>query len=111
MEEHAVRINKYLADAGICSRREADRMIEGGRVRIDGVARGAGRRGRARFHRAGGRRAGAHARQKGVYRAEQARGHRVHGGPARKWPTSGIFIGHKERIYPIGRLALRTARA
>ena len=34
MEEHAVRINKYLADAGICSRREADRMIEGGRVRI-----------------------------------------------------------------------------
>lgn len=37
MEEHAVRINKYLADAGICSRREADRMIEGGRVRIDGV--------------------------------------------------------------------------
>ena len=26
------RLNKYLADCGICSRREADRMIEAGRV-------------------------------------------------------------------------------
>ena len=25
------RLNKYLADCGICSRREADRMIEAGR--------------------------------------------------------------------------------
>lgn len=32
-----VRINKYLSAAGICSRREADRLVEAGRVTIDGV--------------------------------------------------------------------------
>lgn len=32
-----VRINKYLSEAGICSRREADRLIEAGVVFIDGV--------------------------------------------------------------------------
>ncbi len=31
-----VRLNKYLSDAGICSRREADRLIEAGKVTIDG---------------------------------------------------------------------------
>ena len=34
--EKGVRLNKYLADAGKCSRREADRWIEEGRVWIDG---------------------------------------------------------------------------
>lgn len=31
-----VRLNKYLSDAGVCSRREADRLIESGRVNVDG---------------------------------------------------------------------------
>ena len=31
------RLNKYLADCGICSRREADRMIEAGRGIVNGV--------------------------------------------------------------------------
>ena len=31
-----VRLNKYMAESGYCSRREADRLIEEGRVRIDG---------------------------------------------------------------------------
>ena len=30
------RLNKYLADSGYCSRREADRLISEGRVRVDG---------------------------------------------------------------------------
>ena len=30
------RLNKYLSDAGVCSRREADRLIESGRVTVDG---------------------------------------------------------------------------
>lgn len=30
------RLNKYIADSGYCSRREADRLIEEGRVRLDG---------------------------------------------------------------------------
>ena len=35
-EEKAVRINKYLSDSGICSRREADTRIAKGEVTIDG---------------------------------------------------------------------------
>ncbi len=31
-----MRINKYLSGAGYCSRREADRLVEAGRVTIDG---------------------------------------------------------------------------
>lgn len=31
-----MRLNKYIAEAGICSRREADRWIEKGRVTING---------------------------------------------------------------------------
>ena len=36
MEENGVRINKYLSEAGVCSRREADRQVEAGNVTIDG---------------------------------------------------------------------------
>lgn len=31
-----VRLNKYLSEAGVCSRREADRLIESGKVTVDG---------------------------------------------------------------------------
>ncbi|MEG2868841.1 MAG: 23S rRNA pseudouridine(2604) synthase RluF [Terrisporobacter sp.] len=32
-----VRLNKYISETGICSRREADNMVEMGRVTVDGV--------------------------------------------------------------------------
>ena len=31
-----IRLNKYLSEAGVCSRREADRLIESGKVTVDG---------------------------------------------------------------------------
>lgn len=31
-----MRLNKFLSEAGVCSRREADRLIEKGRVTVDG---------------------------------------------------------------------------
>ena len=31
-----MRLNKYLSDNGVCSRREADRLIEAGKVLVDG---------------------------------------------------------------------------
>lgn len=40
----AVRLNKYLSDAGVCSRREADRLIEAGRVQVDGKTAVTGQR-------------------------------------------------------------------
>jgi pseudouridine synthase len=31
-----VRLNKFLAHSGVCSRREADRLIEAGRIKVNG---------------------------------------------------------------------------
>ena len=36
MAETGIRLNKYLAECGICSRREADKLIEEGRVTVNG---------------------------------------------------------------------------
>lgn len=44
MEENGIRINKYLSEAGVCSRREADRQVELGNVTIDGVTAETGAR-------------------------------------------------------------------
>ena len=38
MDEEPVRLNKFIADCGVCSRRQADAMIEAGRVTVDGDA-------------------------------------------------------------------------
>lgn len=35
-DQEPIRLNKYLSEAGFCSRREADRMIEQGRISVDG---------------------------------------------------------------------------
>lgn len=32
-----IRLNKYLSEMGVCSRREADRLVEAGKVTVDGV--------------------------------------------------------------------------
>ncbi len=34
--EETIRLNKYIANAGICSRREADKLIEAGVIRVNG---------------------------------------------------------------------------
>lgn len=40
MESEHISLNKYISETGLCSRREADKLIEAGRVRInDTVAR------------------------------------------------------------------------
>ncbi len=36
MEEQFIRINKYLSETGFCSRREADKLIDQGRVTVNG---------------------------------------------------------------------------
>ena len=39
-----IRLNKYLASCGVCSRRDADKLIEAGVVCVDGETAGTGRR-------------------------------------------------------------------
>ena len=36
MSENTIRLNKYISESGLCSRREADRFIEQGQVTING---------------------------------------------------------------------------
>ncbi len=35
-EDPRVRLNKYIADAGVCSRREADKLIQEGLIKVNG---------------------------------------------------------------------------
>ncbi|MBC7606587.1 MAG: 23S rRNA pseudouridine(2604) synthase RluF [Burkholderiales bacterium] len=37
MEEQVKRLNKFIGETGFCSRREADKLIEDGRVTINGI--------------------------------------------------------------------------
>ena len=43
-QQRGIRINKYLSEAGVCSRRAADREIEAGNVKIEGRTARAGDR-------------------------------------------------------------------
>ncbi len=36
-EPDGIRLNKYIASSGLCSRREADSLIENGKVTINGM--------------------------------------------------------------------------
>ena len=44
MNEDSISLNKYISSTGICSRREADRWIEDGRVKLNGVVARKGNR-------------------------------------------------------------------
>ena len=44
MEQESIRINKYLSQAGVCSRRTADVWIADGQVQVNGVPAEAGTR-------------------------------------------------------------------
>jgi 23S rRNA pseudouridine2604 synthase len=39
-----LRLNKYISETGVCSRREADKLIQAGRVSINGIAASLGTR-------------------------------------------------------------------
>ena len=42
--DESIRINKYLSESGVCSRREADRLIEAGKITVNGVTATCGMR-------------------------------------------------------------------
>ncbi len=44
MEQEHISLNKYISETGLCSRREADKLIEAGRVRINDVVARKGNR-------------------------------------------------------------------
>jgi 23S rRNA pseudouridine2604 synthase len=98
-----VRLNKYISETGVCSRREADKLIEAGRVTCNGSLAVLGTQvGEADEVRVDGRLLGL--RKKQIYIALNK--------PAGITCTTEThvegniidLVGHKERIFPIGRL-------
>ena len=105
MEEkrEGVRLNRYLAETGLCSRREADRLIESGRVQVDGCVGVLGDR------VAPGTRVLVNGRdvspvEKKVYIALNKPVGVVCTADPREPMNVIDYIGHSERIFPIGRL-------
>ncbi|MBE5791522.1 MAG: 23S rRNA pseudouridine(2604) synthase RluF [Clostridiales bacterium] len=104
MEENkGVRLNKYISDAGHCSRREADRWIEEGRVYIDGRKGTLGDRvlPGMKVTIQGER---VKAQSKNVYIALNKPVGIVCTTDKREPMNVVDFVDHDRRIYPIGRL-------
>lgn len=100
-----MRLNKYLSDTGMCSRREADALIAQGRVTLNGARAGLGTQvADGDEVRVDNRVVGARRKKKKIYiclnkpvgiTCTTERGVR---------DNIVDFIGHEERIFPIGRL-------
>lgn len=98
-----MRLNKFIADSGLCSRRDADALITARQVRVNGVIAGLGTSvADGDEVTVKGRRLGA--RRKQIYIAL----HKPTGVTCttdRRDPTNIVdFVGHPARIFPIGRL-------
>ncbi|MCI8417321.1 MAG: pseudouridine synthase [Lachnospiraceae bacterium] len=101
MEE--IRLNKYLSEKGICSRREADRLIEQGRVTVDGRVADMGMKVREdQVICVGNRQVGGTTRP--VLLAVNKPVGVVCTTDKRERRNIVDFVGYPERIYPIGRL-------
>ncbi|MCF8239358.1 MAG: 23S rRNA pseudouridine(2604) synthase RluF [Saprospiraceae bacterium] len=101
--DDSISLNKYISETGICSRREADRLIEGGRVTLNGQPTRTGNRvSPGDIVRIDGK--PLKAKPKTLYIAfNKPVGIVCTTDP--KEPKNIIsYIGHKERLFPVGRL-------
>ena len=102
----AIRINKYLSEMGYCSRREADRLIEKGKVTINGKNPEMGTRvEEGDVVQVEGQRIEKLTKQKNIYLAFNKPVGVVCTTDTRVEPNNVIdFIKYPKRIFPIGRL-------
>ena len=98
-----VRLNKWIADSGYCSRREADRLIEDKKVTIDGKTGSLGDRVLPGMRVCvNGKLVGRQTHK--VYIALNKPEGVVCTADPREPMNVVDYVGHKERIFPIGRL-------
>ncbi|MCL5050519.1 MAG: 23S rRNA pseudouridine(2604) synthase RluF [Firmicutes bacterium] len=103
--ETEIRLNKFISDSGMCSRREADRLIESGAVTINGRPAEMGQKVTANDDvRVKGKRIETQNKDGFVFIAlNKPVGIVSTTDPAE--PANLVdFIGHDKRIFPIGRL-------
>lgn len=104
MEENLTRINKFLSETGFCSRREADKLIEQGRVTINGIVPEMGTKISSNDEVRVNGKLVREKREKRIYLA-------FHKPPGIECTTNlevrdniVDYINYPERIFPIGRL-------
>lgn len=102
MEE--IRLNKFLSEAGVCSRREADRMIEEGRITVDGRRAETGMRVRPDQEIKVGKKVISMEREEEVLLAVYKPEGVICTTDRREKRNIVDFVGYPVRIYPIGRL-------
>jgi 23S rRNA pseudouridine2604 synthase len=98
-----MRLNKFISERGICSRREADAWIAAGRVTVNGRPGELGTQvGEGDHVQVDGK--PLPERRKGIYLAlNKPRG--ITCTTERDVPGNIVdFVGHRERIFPVGRL-------
>ena len=102
----ATRINKYLSEVGYCSRRVADKLVQEGKVTINGEISRNGHQGRRRWSsRRKGQRIEKSTKQKHVYLAFNKPVGIVCTTDRRLEPNNVIdFVKYPTRVFPIGRL-------
>ncbi len=101
-----IRINKYLSEAGYCSRRRADKLIEEGKVTINGIIPSIGSRVKDDDQVVvEGQRIGKSTKRKKIYLAFNKPVGVVCTTDRAVEPDNIIdFINYPKRIFPIGRL-------
>ncbi len=103
MQQEGIRLNKWIADSGYCSRREADRLIEDKKVMLDGKPGTLGDRVLPGMTvTVNGKRLGRHTSK--VYIALNKPEGIVCTADPREPMNVVEYVGHNERIFPIGRL-------
>ena len=102
----STRINKYLSEVGYCSRREADKLIKGGKVTINGEISEIGTKVEEGDQvRVKGKRIEKSKKQKNIYLAFNKPVGIVCTTDRRVEPNNVIdYIKYPKRIFPIGRL-------
>jgi 23S rRNA pseudouridine2604 synthase len=101
--EKAVRLNKYISETGVCSRREADKWIEAGRVTLNGAPATLGHKvAQGDEVRIDGNLVGA--KKKAIYIALNKPVGITCTTEAHVQDNIVRFVGHSERIFPVGRL-------
>lgn len=102
MEE--IRLNKFLSESGVCSRREADRMIEEGRITVDGRRAVTGMRVRPDQEIKVGKKVISMEREEEVLLAVYKPAGVICTTDRREKRNIVDYVGYPVRIYPIGRL-------
>jgi 23S rRNA pseudouridine2604 synthase len=98
-----MRLNKYISETGVCSRREADKWIEAGRVTLNGAPASLGHKVAAGDEvRIDGNLVGA--KKRPIYIALNKPVGITCTTEAHVEDNIVRFVGHSERIFPVGRL-------